>query len=387
MNTIIKNDYFKLGIILIIDLAILVWQNNILSISIYEIKELSNSNLNSYFANFALKIFGADYIRLPYIFLHILSNILLFKISKFYLKNQAFIANIIFNLCPGVLTSALLINSAGIIIFATLLLIYLELNKKKVLFYILLLFSVFIDKAMLSFYIACIFYSYFKRWNNLFFIAFALFFVTLLINGYDFSGRPRGYFLNIIAICAAVFSPPLFLYFFYTLYYITFKGKKTLLYFISITSFIIYLILSFRQKPNAEEFLPFLVLGLPLVIQNFLNSYNVHLPQFRIKHKIIMYFVLLSLIISYAFVIFNPLMYKFIDIKDHFAEAYHFSKELSKELKNNEIYELSPKSIHFKELKFYGIKTCYKNCKTLTSCKDGNININFFTTKFTYCLK
>ncbi|WP_267525083.1 hypothetical protein [Campylobacter sp. MG1] len=387
MYEILRLKYYKLIIILLIDFLILLWHNHYLSISIYEIQELNNNTFNAYFANLALKIFGANYIRLAYIILHIISNILLFKISQIYLKDNAIIANIIFNLCPSALASALLINPAGIIIFIILLMTYLELKKSKITFYIVLIISVFIDKAMISFYLACIFYAYFKRWNNLFFLSFILFFVSLLINGYDFSGRPRGYFLEILTICAAAFSPPLFLYFFYTIYYTTFKGKKDLLYFCSATSFIIYLVLSFRQKPDSPEFLPFLIVSIPLIIQNFLNSYKVHLPQFRKKHKLIMWFILISLIISYIFVIFNPFFYKFIETNEHFANKYHLSKELAKELKNNQIYELSSKSTNFNTLNFYGIKQCRKNCKILKPCKKGNFKINFFFQQFNYCLK
>ena len=380
-------EIYKLSIVLIIDFLVLIWINNSLSISVYELNELKENTLNGIYANFAYNIFGENYIRLAYIFLHILSNIFLYQISLKYLKKEIYLINIFFNLTPGVLASALLINPAGLIIFVSLLLIYLNLYKKKNTFYIALILSVFVDKAMLSFYIACMIYAYFKRFNILFFLSFFLFLIGIVINGYDFSGRPRGYFLDSLAIMAAVFSPPLFLYFFYTIYYTAFKGKKDLLFFVSASAFIICLLLSFRQKPDIAEFLPFLVLSMPLIVSNFLNSFKVHLPQFRAKHKSILYFVSLSLIISYLFVVFSPFLYHFISYDEHFAKSYHLNKEIAKALKDKNIERISKNTNDFRVLEFYGIKPCYYDCKVLVPCDDGLIKIKFFMKEFQYCLR
>lgn len=378
---------YKLGIILLIDVCILLWQNSFLSISVYELNELSSSSLNGLFANFALSVFGTEYIRYAYIILHILSNILLYKISIKYLKNNAYLANIIFNLTPGSLASALLINPAGLIIFVSLLLTYLALNKKFYIFYGVLIACVYIDKAMISLFIACIFYAYFNRLSKLLVLSILLMFATFIIYGYDFSGKPKGYFLDSLAIMSAVFSPPLFLYFFYTIYYISFKGKKDLLYCISASAFIICLILSFRQKPEIADFLPFLLPAIPLIIANFLNSFKVHLPQFRAKHNVILFFILTSLVLSFLFLIFNPFLYRFIDENEHFAKSYHLNKELAKELKSRGINEISIHSQNYKILEFYGLKPCYQNCKIVTPCEKGNININFFAKEFSFCLR
>lgn len=378
---------YKLGVILLIDLCVLLWQNSFLSISVYELNELRESTLNGLFANFALSVFGNENIRFAYIILHILSNILLYKISIKYLKNNAYISNIIFNLTPGSLASALLINPAGIIIFTSLLLVYLAMKRQFYIFYGVLIACIYIDKAMISLYIACIFYAYFNRLSKLLILSILLMFATFIMYGYDFSGRPRGYFLDSLAIMSAVFSPPLFLYFFYTIYYISFKGKKDLLYCISASAFIICLLLSFRQKPEITDFLPFLLPAIPLIIANFLTSFKVHLPQFRAKHNVILFFVLISLVISFLFLIFNPFLYRFVDENEHFAKNYHLNKELAKELKSQGINEISVRNDNFKVLEFYGILPCYQNCKTITPCEKGNININFFAKEFSFCLK
>lgn len=380
-------EIYKLSLVLVIDVLVLIWLNSSLSISIYELNELKTKSLNGFYASFAKDIFGEYYMRFAYIFLHILSNILLYKISLKYLKKENYLINIIFNLTPGVLASALLINPAGLIIFISLLLIYLESFKQKYAFYIALVLSVFVDKAMLSFYVACMIYAYFKRFNLLFFLSFLLFLIGIAINGYDFSGRPRGYFLDSLAIMAAVFSPPLFLYFFYTIYYTAFKGKKDLLFFVSASAFIICLLLSFRQKPDIAEFLPFLVLSIPLIVSHFLNSFKVHLPQFRAKHKSILYFVMVSLIFSYLFVVFSPFLYHFISYDEHFAKNYHLSKEIAKALKDKGIERISRNTNDFRVLEFYGINPCYYDCKVLVPCDDGVIKFKFFMKEFQYCLR
>lgn len=378
---------YKLGVILLISVLILLWQNSFLSISIYELNEFDKNSISSIFARLSLDIFGNENIRFAYIILHIINNILLYKISQYYLKNNAYIVNIIFNITPASLAAALLINPAGLIILASLLIVFLTLKKHFYIVYIVLIFSLFIDKAMVILFIACLFYAYFKRLSTLFFISFTLLFATFILYGYDFSGRPRGYFLDSLAVMAAVFSPPLFLYFFYTIYYTAFKGKKDLLYFISASAFIICVLLSFRQKPELEEFLPFLLISLPLVIANFLNSFRVHLPQFRTKHNVILFFILTSLVLSFLFLIFNPFLYRFIDENEHFAKSYHLNKELAKELKSRGINEISIHNQNYKILEFYGLKPCYQNCKIISSCEKGNINISFFAKEFSFCLR
>ncbi|MBZ7987479.1 hypothetical protein [Campylobacter canadensis] len=378
----------KICVILFFDICILLWQNAFLSLSIYEINEINFNSAFSILLQYLLSILGSEYIRVFFIFLHILSCILLYLISKKYLEQRAYIALIIFILCPGVLASSLLINYAGLVIFISLLLIYLEQKKQNLIFYIILSLSIYFIPSMMIFAFALLIYSYNKRKKNLFYYCLFLFFLSLNKYGFDVSGRPRAYFFDMLAICATVFTPPLFLYYFYTIYDIAFKRKKDLLFFVSASSFLLCLALSFRQKTQIEDFLPFLIIAIPLVVKEFISSFYVHLPEFRLKYKIMLYFTLFSLVFSYLFVLFNPILYRYIDKSEHFARAYHLNKELAKSLKENNINEISKNSDNFAILQFYGLKECKeKVCKRIYLCKNSNIKINFFFNTFYFCEK
>ena len=90
-------------------------------------------------------------LRLPMIVFHLLSSLLLYKISKKYLEKQKdrLWLLIVFILLPGVISSALLVNSAGLVIFSLLLFIYIYDNFSKEYTYPLLLIFAIIDGSFL----------------------------------------------------------------------------------------------------------------------------------------------------------------------------------------------------------------------------------------------
>jgi len=103
--------------------------------------------------------------------------------------------------------------------------------------------------------------------------------------GFDVSGRPRGYFLDIFGIYGAVFSPFVFIYYIYSLYWFLIKYKKPLplLWFVSFSIFTLSIVLSLRQNIKMEDFATFSVIGLPLMMYTFFHSIRVRLPEFRKK--------------------------------------------------------------------------------------------------------
>jgi len=129
--------FFILGV----DILILFLQTSELSISAQEAAMLyGDFSYLQYITKASLSLFGTNdfALRLPMIAFHALSTLLLYKISTKYIKreeNRLWLI-LIFVLLPGVISSALLVNSAGFIIFGLLLFVYLydQVFLEKLLF-------------------------------------------------------------------------------------------------------------------------------------------------------------------------------------------------------------------------------------------------------------
>ncbi|MDY0326767.1 MAG: hypothetical protein RBR07_00795 [Arcobacteraceae bacterium] len=178
------------------------------------------------------------------------------------------------------------------------------------------------------------------------------------IFGFDTGGKPKGHFVSTLAIYSSIFSPLLFLYFAYAMYKISFKGTKSLYWFISITAFGFSLLLSFRQKIDIADFAPFVIVAIPMMVKLFMHSYRVRLKKFRTYHKISVNIVLIVLVINFFFLHYNQILYLLLEKPTkHFAYDYHFAKDLAQELKQkgiNNIY-IDDEKLQ-KRLEIYGIK-------------------------------
>lgn len=307
----IKN--YKLIILLLaFDLLALLYGISTLSISTDEAKIyfedkgnflFLNHSLLYYLTHFGTFVFGQnDFgLRIPILFFHFLSCILLYILALKYTKTHfdSLLALLLFVLLPGTVASALLVNEASIVIFLTLAIICAYEYEKKWIFYPLLILALFIDKSFNILFLTFFFFGIYKRNSFLLTLALVLFGLSISFYGFDTGGRPRGYFLDTLGIFAACFSPLVFIYFFYVVYRLTFKEQKSLLWFLMSVTFIFCSLLSLRQKLYLEDFLPFCVICTPLLIKTLMASYRVRLPQFRLRYKI---FIECS-IIFYYFVI------------------------------------------------------------------------------------
>ena len=351
-------------LILWIDALILLLQTNELSISYYEASLLyANFSFLQLIIKFSLNLFGQNdfALRLPMIIFHLLSVILLYKISKKYLDNARdrlwLIA--IFILLPGVISSALLINSAGLVIFGLLLFVYLYDNFSKHLTYILLFIFSLVDENFLYLFISLSIFSIFIK-NN-FFLIFNLFLssYSLYLYGFNTEGLPAGHFLDSMGIYSAIFTPIIFIYLIYSLYRRYLTKKIDLLWFISSITFIVSLVLSFRQRVNIENFAPYLIIALPLAAKVFSSSYKVRLKMFRKKYKFIFILSLIFLLLNSIAVLFNKELYVVLDNpRMNFAYKMHVAKELAIKLKSQNINCISTEHKMSKRLKFYGITKC-----------------------------
>lgn len=310
-------------------------------------------------------IFGQnDYsLRLPFIVFYVLSVLLLYKLVQNYLKYDVdkLFAVAIFMILPGVNSAALVINESIIVIFCTLLYIYLY-TKKSVFHYLLLFIYLFIDNSFAILFLALFFYSLKLRDNSLLLISLFLFGMSMTLYGFDIGGRPRGYFLDTFGIYASIFSPLLFLYFFFSLYRVGIKYEKDLIWYISITALVFSFLFSLRQKIYIEDFAPFVVIAVPIMIKLLMHSLRIRLTVFRKKYYVGISMVIFFLVLNFMLMIFNKFIYIFLENpRKHFAYDYQIVKELSSELKSLNINSVVSDNKELENrLKFYGIENSGK---------------------------
>ena len=285
---------------------------------------------------------------------------MLYLVSKEIVKKEGdvFLVLLIFVLLPGVNTAALIVSKTGIIIFFTLLFIRLYQVHGKHAYYLLPLIA-FLDNAFLYLAVSLIFYGHYRKDNRLLLFAIVAFAISYYLFGFDFGKEAKGYFLDIFSIYAAVFSPFIFLFFIYGLYWQFVKAKTRLpvLWFISAVTFLIAIILSLRQNIRIEDFAPYAVIFVPYMVYAFFNSYRIRLPEFRKTHKAVFSVVMVTLILNTVITFFNKPLYLLLDNpKKHFAYEQHFTKELVEVLKNKQITEVHCENRALQnKLRFYGI--------------------------------
>ena len=355
---------FSVFLICLIDFVFLLYAANSLSISYNEAEIFfQKHSLLGYILKLSAHFFGQNdlAVRGVMIFFHIASVVLMYKVSKFYIKLEfdRIIAVLLFVLLPGTLASALIINNAGICITLALLCIYLFHIKKKILFSLFFCLAFFIDGDFLIFYAGFFIFALYKRKPPLAWLSAILFLLTLYFFGFETNGRPSGHFIDTFGIFAAVFSPFVFIFFVYTIYRIWVKEKKDILWFIAICSFCFCMIVSVRQRLELEQFLPFCVIATPLMVRVFFNSYRVRLPKFRKGHKICTSLVMLFLVFNWSAIIFNQVFYLFLsDPTKHLTYKFDVAKELADKLKEAGVQDIATEDTRLAlRLKFYGIKT------------------------------
>ncbi len=360
------NNRYILFFILGLDALILILQTQELSISYYEASLLyGDFSILQLIIKTSIYLFGQNdfALRLPMILFHIMSVLLLFNISKKYLnneRNRAWLI-LIFVLLPGVMSSALIVNNAGLVLFGLLLFVYLYENYSIKFIYPLLIAYMFIDGGFVYLFLALTIFSLYKKERVFFIFNLLLFLASLLLYGIDTHGSPKGYLLDSIGIYAAIFTPIIFIYLFYVLYRRYLTKDIDILWFISTVVFVFSLLLSFRQRVNIEYFAPYLMLALPLIAQTFEHSYRVRLSQFRKKYRLIFVISLALLFVNSSVVFFNKYLYYIVEKpKNHFSYKMHVAKELATELKARDINCVSSNKKMTQRLEFYGVTKCNK---------------------------
>lgn len=356
-----KYNYYFYTSLSILVFILLLKADTSLSISYKEaLNVFVNNSILSVITNISIYIFGQNDIalRLPFILFYLFSILLMYKLTENYFRYEKdrFIAICTFMLLPGVLSASLLVNSAIIVIFLTLLyLYYFEKHEKHS--YVLLIFFLFIDNSFAILYLALFFYSFKNQDKKLMYFSMIFFIFSMYIYGFDTGGRPRGFLVDTFAIYATVFSPLLFLYFVYSLYRSGVKNERTLTWYISMTALILSVVFSVRQRIYIEDFGPYVVISLPFMLKTFFHSYRVRLKEFRLNYNILAMLIVIMLSINVILTFINKPLYLILpNPSKHFVYQYHFVKELSEELKKRNIDEITMLDEQLQlRLKFYNI--------------------------------
>lgn len=310
-------------------------------------------------ARWSAEFFGHnDYaIRVPFVIVHFLNMILIYAISRVYLKKStdSLFAVLVYAMLPGINFSSILITKGGLIILITLWICYINLRYQRIP-YLSLFLSIFIDSSSSVLFLAVVFYAIRNKMPKTMIYALCGFALNMNLFDFDIGGRPQGHFLDILGEFAMLFSPFLFIYYNYTLYWAITKNQNNLMVYISVTALVFALLLSIRQNINSEIFAPMIVSGLPIMIKSFFHDMRVRLPRFRTRYKM-RFFIVFAVLFLETFCLFSNKLTYILSAKNNFAINYYIAKELSLAIKK---YGIS--SIHTKDedlalrLKFYGIK-------------------------------
>lgn len=356
-----KYKYYFYTFLLLLTFILLFKASYSLSISYKEaLNVFVNHSVLSLIVKNSIAIFGQNDIalRLPFVLFYIFSVILMYKITENYFKyeNDRYLSIVIFMILPGVLSASLLVNSAIIVIFFTLLYIYYykKFNRHS---YLLLSFYLFIDNSFAILYLALFFYSLKNKDMKFIYFTLILFFISMYIYGFSTNGKPKGFLVDTFGIYATVFSPFLFIYFIYALYRAGIKNDRSLIWYISTTALILSLIISFRQRIYIEDFAPYVVIFLPIMLKIFLHSYRVRLKEFRTNYNILVFLITIMLSINVILTFINKPLYLILpNPSKHFVYEYHFVKELAQELSKRGVTNLMTDNHQLAlRLKFYNI--------------------------------
>ncbi|MEN4046962.1 hypothetical protein [Sulfurimonas sp. NWX367] len=356
-----------LFLILGLDASILIFQTTQISISPSEASLLyGDASFLQQLVKLSLKIFGQNdfALRFVMILLHLLSAWLLHAISAKYLaleRNRLWLVTV-FVLLPGVVSAALVISHAGLIIFGLFLYIYLSQKLNDYYLNILLFLYALLDAGFVYLFAGLAIFYLFQKNKILFLYNLFLAGLSVYIYGLNISGVPSGHFLDTIGVYSAIFTPVIFIYIFYTLYRGYLNDENDQIWYIASTALLFSLLLSFRQRVELELFAPYLILALPLAAKTFAHSYRVRLTNFRKRYRAIFVLAFVFLIFNTLIVMFNKELYLLLDNpKKHFAYKMHIAKKLATELKAMNILCVKTNQDMQKRLKFYFIDKCDEN--------------------------
>ena len=298
-------------------------------------------------------------IRLPFLTIHLLNLYLFYRLSSIILKDEVciFISVLIYLFLPGIVSSAVLASSTGLVLALYQLFLLLWLKERRLMAMGLLPIFLLVDRSSVVLYFVLLLYALFHRQKRFLGLMALLLSIALWKYGFSIQGKPKNYFADTIGLYAAIFSPFLFLYFFYSMYRILLKGEKNIIWFVSFTVMIVSLLFSMRQRIPIQDFAPYVVVAVPLMVRLFFQTYRVRLPQFRWRYQYLAFAVFGVLFLNTAALLFHkPFFLLMKDPEKHFAAPFYFPYWCAKRLQDAGIKSINTgkKELSY-QFRYYGI--------------------------------
>ena len=304
-------------------------------------------------------------IRVYFLLIGFASIFLYYRVTWIYLEREddRHLATVIYMLLPGIITALVLAN-ISILVIPLVLLFLISYERRWLWAQALLMFLIFlVHSASVIFFVSIFIYALVRK--EMWLMLLSSFFMMLSFvttRGVDISGKPSGHFLDLFALYAALFSPLLFIYFFYTMYRILLREDKNILWYISFIALLASLILSIRQRIILTDFAPYVVISIVLMLDTFNKSLRIRLPEYRRWYRVGYVSLMLVLVISSLTIIFHKMLFSVMqDPKKHFASKLYEPYWLAEKLKKEQIncYDIYDSRVAI-QLRFYGIEACSK---------------------------
>jgi len=304
-------------------------------------------------------------IRLFFLLIGLASIFLYYRMTWIYLDRaeDRYTATVIYMLLPGIITALALAN-ISILIIPLVLLFLLAYDRGWVWAQALLMFFLFmLHDASVIFFISIFIYALMRKEIPLAVLSgFFLILSLVTVRGVEISGKPSGYFMDLFGLYAALFSPLLFIYFFYTMYRILLREEKNILWYISSIALLASLVLSVRQRIILTDFAPYVVISVVLMLDTYYKSLRIRLPEYRRFYRGGFAAVILVLVMSSLTIVFHKVFFSLMTHPEkHFAarlyEPYWLADKLKKQ--NIECYDTFDGRVA-SQLRFYGIESCRK---------------------------
>ncbi|NPA55861.1 MAG: hypothetical protein GXO40_05810 [Epsilonproteobacteria bacterium] len=327
---------------------VLLYYAYYMDVGTVEIKYLLEHRLLFLFET-SLSVYNNLLFRLPSLVLSALSLLLYYQIAKKYLSSKdAALAIVIFSLMPGFIIASLLCNKSIYLIFLVILFIWSFLYYRFAAYVLLLLYTV-VNYSFIFLYLSLFFYAVYKKDARFMAYSIILFAINANYFNYDIAGHPRGYFVELLLVYLAIFSPFVFIYFLYSLIK---TQQKSLLWFISFVSLGLSILLSFRQQIKIDDFAPFVIVYVVFMVRVFLYNYRIRLKIFRSSYRMLFGFLLGSLLVFDMFILSSPYV-----LHENIVTQFRYTNRIYKYLKTHNIDSVYCNDELFcKKLYFYGLK-------------------------------
>ena len=304
-------------------------------------------------------------IRVYFLLFGFLSIFLYYRMTWIYLDKEEdrYLATAIYMLLPGIITALALAN-ISILVIPIILLFILAYDRGWLWAQAILMLLLFwLHSPSVVFFVAVFIYALIQKESALMVLSgFFLLLSAVTLRGVEIGGRPAGYFPDLFGLYAALFSPLLFIYFFYTMYRILLREEKNILWYISFVALVASLILSVRQRVIMTDFAPYVVISIVLMLDTYYKSLRIRLPEYRRKYRTGFGLVMSVLVLSSLTIVFHKALFPLMsDPRKHFASKLYEPYWLAEKLKKEGItcYDIFDSRVTT-QLHYYGIESCKK---------------------------